>query len=107
MITNKALQQVLDEAQKVEDEGPCFCNNEDCEEPHADDEEPATHVSTFVTSSGQLDKKLNRKYLGSDWGYDGDLETVTDSALWPDGADNTVVVVERATGAWCPLADYL
>lgn len=107
MITEQALIQVLEAAQQTEDEGPCFCLDEACEEPHADDEEPATHVATFVTPTGQVDTKLNKKYLGkfAIWGYDSDFETVTDPALWPDGS--TAVVVERATGAWCPLTDYL
>jgi hypothetical protein len=106
VITGKALRAVLEAAQTAEDEGPCFCVDPDCEEPHAEDEVPATHVATFVTSSGQLDKKLNRKYLGPDWGFDGDLETVTDPALWPGDGSNAVVV-DRATGAWCLLAEYL
>ncbi|MFJ5984279.1 hypothetical protein [Lentzea sp. NPDC092896] len=105
MITEQALIQVLEAAQQAEDEGPCFCLEPDCEEPHADDEEPATHVSTFVTSTGQVDTRLNKQYLGPDWGYDGDLETVTDPALWPAGSN--AIVVERATGAWCALDDYL
>jgi hypothetical protein len=106
MITKKALRQVLDGAQKREDEGPCWCTDEDCEEPHSDGEERATHISTFVTSNGQLDTRLNKKYLGLTWGYDGDIETVTDPALWPDNTTN-VVVVERATREWAPITDYL
>ncbi len=107
MITDKALRQVLDAAQKAEDEGPCFCDDEDCDDGHEYGAEPATHVSTFVTPNGQLDKKLNRTYLGPDWGYDGDLETVTDPALWPSEHVSNVVVVDRATGAWRPVTDYL
>lgn len=106
MITNKALRQVLDAAQQTEDEGPCFCDDPDCDDGHEDGAEPATHVSTFVTPNGQVDTRLNKKYLGPPWGYDGDIETVTDPALWPDDTTN-VVVVDRATGAWAPITAYL
>jgi hypothetical protein len=106
VINAKALRQVLEAAQQAEDEGPCFCDDEDCDDGHEYGAEPATHVSTFVTPNGQVDTRLNKKYLGPRWGLDGDFETVTDPALWPDNATN-MVVVDRATGDWAPITDHL
>lgn len=107
MITRKALQQILDAAQKAEDDGPCWCTDEDCELGHEDPALYPSHVVSFVTSDGRLDKASNEQYLCWSWGVDGAFEDVTEYPQnWPDFAER-MVVVERATGQWYPATAYL
>ncbi len=107
MITKKALQQALAGAQEAEEEGPCFCVDEECEFGHEEGAVPATHVITYVTSDGRLDTAENKEVLGPRWGYDADLDGVLDFPQnWPEDAPR-MVVIERETGQWYPATAYL
>lgn len=108
MITAKALKQVLDAAQKSADEGPCFCDDEDCEYDHDDPSQAPTHAITFVTADGRLDKAENKKCLSRrGWGIDGPLEFVLDHPqCFPEDAPR-MVVIERATGQWWPAVELM
>ena len=107
MITSKALQQILVGAQQSEDDGPCYCQAEDCEGDHEEPEMYPSHCVAFVTADGSLDKAANRHCLGKPWGIDGPLEYVLDHPQnFPDDADR-MVVVDRETHEWRPVSDYL
>lgn len=101
MISDKALQQVLDGAQKEADQGPCFCVDPVCEDDHEDPDQYPSHAITFVKPDGQLDKADNKTYLGKPWGVDGPYNFVIDHPqTYPDDAPR-LVIVDRATGEWC------
>ncbi len=105
MITNKAAQQALNGVTAMENE-LCFCHDEDCEGYHPD-HGPATHVITFVTPDGALDRAENSEYLGWPWGAGGDLVNALDyPQTFPEVADQ-MVVIERATGVWRVASSYL
>jgi hypothetical protein len=100
MITQEALGQVLAGAQQAEEEGPCWCTDEDCDLGHEDPELYPTHVVTFVTPDGDLDEAENEEYLGQPWGTEGTLGIATDHpTTFPQDAPR-MVIVDRATGEW-------
>lgn len=107
MITSKALRQVLEAAQRSEDEGPCFCLDEDCEYGHDEPDRFPSHCVTFVNADGSLDVRENKEYLAHPWGVDGPLDYVTDHPIsFPEDAPR-MVIIDRATGQWCCATDYL
>jgi len=107
MITNKALQRVLDAAQKSFEEGPCYCLDEDCEDDHEEPEQYPSHCVTFVKPDGSLDEADNKHCLGKKWGIDGPLDYVTDHPIsFPEDAPR-MVIIDRATGDWVCATDYL
>lgn len=110
MISSKALQEVLDAAQVAADNGPCFCTEDDCEweeNGHGEPEEYPSHAVTFVKPNGDLDRAENKHCLGRPWGIDGPLGFVTDHpTTYTDDAPR-MVIVDRATGAWCCATAYL